>query len=480
MGTPNLTDRGLRIYATSGILRLSLSLSGAPNLTLSYRVIRSLVLAALTFAAVPANAQVAEPAPGPDGGATGQSPQAQPSPENVQVEELRRQLEVLAAEVEKLRSGEPEEVELSDERRRALGLAPSAAGVYRRASPGVSFAGYGEMLLENFNSGNESGAGGAPTTRFDFLRAVLYAGYRFTDRFLFNSEIEVEHGNEIFVEFAYVDYLINENLSLRGGLLLLPVGLVNEFHEPNVFLGAKRPETEQRIIPSTWRENGAGLVGTFGMVNVRAYVTNGMNGAGFTSAGLRGGRQRGVQARAANMAFSGRADVTPVPGVLAGVALYHGGSGQEQVVFNGERLDLDTTIAEVHGLVQMRGLDVRGLFARASVDDAGPASIALRLPLAAPIAERMQGGYLQVGYNVLSQISSNVAVTPYVRYEKVDTQHRVPSLFVRDPTRDGDFTTLGLEVKPIPNVVVKADYQWITNAANTGRNQVNVNLGYSF
>jgi hypothetical protein len=146
----------------------------------------------------------------------------------------------------------------------------------------VSFAGYGEMLLENFNSANESGAGGAPTTRLDLLRAVLYAGYRFTDKFLFNSEIEVEHGNEIFVEFAYVDYLINENLSLRGGLLLLPVGLVNEFHEPNVFLGAKRPETEQRIISSTWRENGAGLVASFGIVNLRAYLTNGMNGVGFT------------------------------------------------------------------------------------------------------------------------------------------------------------------------------------------------------
>ena len=297
---------------------------------------------------------------------------------------------------------------------------------------------------------------------------------------MFNSEIEVEHGNEIFVEFAYVDYLINDNLSLRGGLLLLPIGLVNEFHEPNVFFGAKRPETEQRIIPTTWRENGAGLIASFGMVNVRAYLTNGLNGAGFTSAGLRGGRQRGVQARAANMAFSGRFDVTPVPGLIAGVGLYTGGSGQEQVVLAGEQIDLHTTVAEVHGQVQIRGFDIRGLFAQATVDDAGAASLALRLPLTAPIAETMEGGYVQVGYNVLSQIDTNIALTPYVRYEQVDTQHGVPPGFVRDLTRDGDFTTLGVEVKPIPNVVLKADYQWITNAADTGRNQVNVNLGYSF
>src|SRR5688572_580345 len=342
-----------------------------------------LTLILLLLAAAPAIAQQAAADPAPAGGA-----QAGPA----QVEELRRRLDVLAAEVERLRSGEPEQVELTEAQRRALGLAPSAARTYRRASQGISFAGYGEMLAENFARENESGAGGAPTTRVDFLRAVLYTGYRFNDRFLFNSEIEVEHGNEIFVEFAYVDYLANDNLTFRGGLLLIPLGLVNEFHEPNVFFGARRPETEQRIIPSTWRENGGGILGSAGPVNFRAYVTNGFNGAGFTSAGLRGGRQRGVQARAANLAFSGRVDVTPVPGIFAGVGFYNGGSGQEQVVLNGERLDLGTTVAEVHGQAQMRGFDVRALFARSTLDEAGDASLALRLPTTAPLAETMLGG----------------------------------------------------------------------------------------
>ena len=404
--------------------------------------------------------------------------QPQQGPESI--EELRRRLDILAAEVERLRSGEPDTIELSDDRRRALGLAPSAAATYRRKSEGVAFAGYGEMLLENFSAESESGAGGAPTTRLDFLRAVLYAGYRFNERFLFNSEIEVEHANEIFVEFAYVDYVLNNHLNLRGGLLLLPLGLVNEFHEPNVFIGARRPETEQRIIPSTWRENGGGVLGAYGPVNFRAYVTNGFNGAGFTSAGLRGGRQRGVQARAANMAFSGRVDVTPVPGVSGGVGVYDGGSGQEQVVLDGERLDVGTTVAEVHVQAQVRGFDIRGLFARATVNEAGEASRALRLAANAPIAERMDGGYVQAGYNLLSQTRYTMAVTPYVRYEQVDTQSRVPTGFTRDLTRDGEFTTFGVDFKPIPNVVLKTDYQWITNASRTGRSQFNMNLGYAF
>ena len=446
---------------------------------------RSIAVLAFLMFALPAAARQAstDTASGPSTPAASEAAStddAASTQQATQIDELRRRVDVLAAEVEKLRSGEPEQQDLSDERRRALGVAPSAAAIYRRASQGVSIAGYGEMLLENFNSTSESGARNAPTTRLDFLRAVVYTGYRFNDRFLFNSEIEVEHANEIGVEFAYVDYVATENLTLRGGMMLLPLGLVNEFHEPTVFVGARRPETEQRILPSTWRENGAGILATFGMINGRAYVTNGFNGGGFTSAGLRGGRQKGASARAANLAFSGRLDVTPTPGVFGGVGVYTGGSGQEQVVFNGERLALGTTIAEVHGQAQARGIDFRTLFARSTVDDAGDASRALRLATTAPIAETMQGGYVQLGYNVLSQFNTPLSLMPFFRYEHVDTQHRVPAGFTRDLSRAGDFKTLGVELKPIPNVVLKTDYQRVTNEAGTGRNQFNVSLGYAF
>ena len=172
--------------------------------------------------------------------------------------------------------------------------------------------------------------------------------------------------------------------------------------------------------------------------------------------------------------------MTPVPGIFAGVGLYNGGSGQEQLTVSGDRLDVGTTVAEAHAQVQMRGFDLRGLFARASVDEAGAASRALNLSTTAPIAERMQGGYVQAGYNVLSQFTTTIAVTPYLRYEQIDTQHRVPDGFTRDLSRDGVLKTLGVELKPIPNIVVKTDYQWITNEAGTGRNQFNVNLGYAF
>ncbi len=426
---------------------------------------------------VPPDVNVApREAPPPDH----QRPAAVDEDDDVDLEELQRRVDVLAEEVERLRSGEVQEVELTDDDRRALGLAPSAAATYARGR-GVSIAGYGEMLYEHFGSENEAGRPTGKGAQLDFLRAIIYAGYRFNDKFLFNSEIEVEHANEVFVEFAYVDYLVRENFGIRGGLLLHPMGLVNEFHEPTVFLGAERPVTEQHIIPSTWRENGGGLHGSVDRVAFRAYVLNGLDATGFSSRGIRGGRQKGSKTRASHMAFTGRVDVTPTPGVFLGASLYTGGSGQGQIEVDGRNVDVRTTIVDLHGQAQMRGLDLRGLYARADIDEAAELNQALGLTGGQGVAELMQGGYVQVGYDVLSQVSAGgVALTPYVRHERVDTQARMPAGFERSLSTDNTFTTVGLEVKPIPNVVVKVDHAWVSNDAGTGVNQFNVNLGYAF
>ena len=391
------------------------------------------------------------------------------------IEELQRRLDLLAAEVERLRSGEEVQPVSVDDARR-LGLAPSAASTYGQAR-GVSIAGYGEMLFENYADENEGGAATGQTTKADFLRAIIYAGYRFNDKFLFNSEIEIEHADEIYVEFAYLDYQATDNIGVRGGMLLAPMGLVNEFHEPTVFLGAERPVTEQRIIPSTWRENGAGIYGAFDRVSFRAYVMNGFDGLEFSSKGVRGGRQKGNKAKATSMAFTGRVDVTPTPGVFVGASLYTGDSGQGQVMVDGAEYGVRTTIFDLHGAAQVRGLDVRGLFARAHLDDAAQ----LNQLLGKGVGERMQGAYIQVGYDLLSQTNSaGVALTPYVRYEQVDTQDRVPEGLSRSLSTDNTYLTAGIELKPISNIVVKVDHAWVSNDAETGVNQFNVSMGYAF
>jgi uncharacterized small protein (DUF1192 family) len=393
--------------------------------------------------------------------------------QEVDVEELERRIDLLAEELERLRSGESAN-EVSIDQARALGLAPSAAATYAIDS-GVSIAGYGEALYENYASDR--------TTQFDFLRAILYAGYRFNDKFLFNSEIEVEHAKEIFVEFAYVDYLATPNFGLRAGMLMIPMGLVNEFHEPTVFIGAERPVTENRIIPTTWRENGGGVYGAFDNVAFRAYVVNGFNGSAFSSGGLRGGRQKGGKALADDMAFTGRLDITPIPGAFFGASFYTGGSGQSQVMDDsGRTYGVRTNIFDVHAQVQARGVDFRALFAQAGLDDTSMLNQVLGLEGKSGVAEKMQGGYVQFGYDLLSQVpaAGGVGLTPYLRYEKVDTHTALAAGFTRDPGRNNTYTTLGIELKPIPNIVLKVDHMWVDNSVDSGVNQFNVSVGYAF
>lgn len=403
---------------------------------------------------------------------------------SAELDEIRRQLGVLAEELEKLRSGEEETEEVTDARRRSLGLGPAAASVYGRKH-GVSLAGYGEMLYENFADETESSSASGKTDQLDFLRAVVYFGYRFTDRAVFNSEVEFEHastgsGGEASVEFAYVDYQLNDWLSLRGGMLLLPMGLVNEYHEPTVYLGARRPLTESLILPSTWRENGFGVVGRAGMFDYRAYVVNGFNAGGFSSSGLRGGRQKGAAAKMRSPSFVGRLDFSPTAGFLVGGSFYAGESGAFSSA--NPTLDVATRIGELHCVYTMHGIDMRALYARASLSDVATLNAALKLTGNSSVGEKLEGAYIQAGYDVLSRTShaGRMHLTPYVRYESINTQGEVPAGFETNPAREQTVTTAGVEFRPISPLVVKWDFQSIGNKASSGVNQWNISLGYTF
>jgi uncharacterized coiled-coil protein SlyX len=402
-----------------------------------------------------------------------------------ELEEIRRQLAILAEEMEKMRSGE-EVAPLEESRRRSLGLGPSASTIYTKKQ-GVSFAGYGEMLYENFPSLNDAGQAADENDKFDFVRAIVYLGYRFNDRFLFNSEIEFEHGSteqggSVSVEFAHVDFLMNDTTTIRGGMVLIPMGFLNEFHEPTVFLGAKRTETESFILPSTWRENGAGIVGRSGMFDYRAYVVNGFNASGFDAEeGLREGKQDGAEANIGTPSFVGRVDATPAAGLLVGGSLYAGNSNAfdapEPVDFK-----VRTTITEAHAEYKGGPLQFRALFAHASLNHVADLNRLLAKTAEESVGESLNGGYLQAGYNLLagSSTAENSSLTPYIRFEKINTQSSVPSGFEKDPAQDRTIWTFGAEYHPIFNVVIKADYQQISNQAGTGLNQFNIGMGYSF
>jgi hypothetical protein len=411
------------------------------------------------------------------------APAAAQEPDTTDIEHIRAQVEAITRELEELRLGRDVVVEADSA---AQGFGPAASKVYR-VRQGVSVGGYGEVLYENFDGSQQDGVASEAIDRLDALRAVVYVGYKFTDKLLFNSEIEFEHGStagegSVSAEFAYLDYRLSPQFGLRGGLLLAPMGFINEIHEPPTFLGTRRPETERQIIPSTWRESGIGVFGSFGDLSYRAYVINGFDAAGFSAAGVRGGRQNGSEASARNFGGVGRLDYTSVLGFNLGSSAYIGNSGQGATLPSdpGRTVAASTFIWEGHAEYKAKGFDLRGLLAVARVGDAALVNELNGLAADGSVGERMLGWYVQAGYDVLRGSRSTHQLTPYVRYEELNTQHRVPAGFASSPANDRRLVTLGAMWKPIPNVSLKTDYQLTSNEAETGVNQLNVNLGYLF
>lgn len=390
--------------------------------------------------------------------------------------ELERRLEVLAGEIEKLKIGEA--AASADET--GYGFGPAASKIYR-TERGLSVGGYGEVLYQNFDSERDDNAASGKTDTFDLLRGVLYFGYKFNDRWLLNSEIEYEHaGGEVSVEFAYIDYLWRPQANVRAGLLLVPMGFINELHEPTVFLGANRPDVERLIIPTTWRENGFGLFGDAGPFTYRAYVVNGFRGAGFTASGLRGGRQKGNQAKAEDLAWVGRLDFTGIPGLLVGGSAYLGDSGQDLTTAAGKDIALGTRILEAHLEWRWRGLELRALGVQAELDDVADLNQALKFTGNQSVGESLKGHYLQLGYDVLAGRGGEQAFIPYARWEAYNTQDEVPGGFAANPANDVETLTFGFAYKPVDQIVFKVDHQKIDNEAGTGTDQFNVLLGWIF
>ncbi|NRA98075.1 MAG: hypothetical protein HRU14_17910, partial [Planctomycetes bacterium] len=300
------------------------------------------------------------------------------------IAKLERTVAVLAEELERARIATAIPENEDAEMLARFGRAPGASKVYDLAH-GVSIGGYGEGFYRKLVDDD-----GDSKDRADLLRLVLYTGYKFTDDIIFNAEIEFEHattastqsssGGSVSVEFAQLDFMWKDWANIRAGLLLVPMGFINQVHEPPFYFGVNRPEVERRIIPTTWRENGVGLFGTVAeQVSYEAYVINGLNAAGFDPSGLRDGRQKGNRALAEDLALVAKVEWFPLPELLVGGSIYHGKSGQNQNIdvsegtgFDAYQVDIPqtpTTIWEVHAQYVNRSFYARSLFTMADIGD---------------------------------------------------------------------------------------------------------------
>jgi hypothetical protein len=392
------------------------------------------------------------------------------------VSELERKVDALTRKTERLESGAVPDTTIPVPR---SGVAPAR----------VSIGGYGEMLLERFDHERQDGTGAGRPTQIDFVRNVLEVGYRFDDRLRFDSGIELEHAaaggaaaGRVALEFACLDWALRCELGIRAGMLLVPVGLVNEWHEPPDRIGARRPDVEQRIIPTTWRAIGAGLFGELPVgLAYRAYLTEGLDASRFSAAdGIRDGRQDGSEARAVNPAFSGRLDWIGTPGLRVGVSAYTGDSWQAAQPASGG-LEPQVTLADLHARFDWRGLKARSVFVRGWLDDAGDLSDALGLTGSARLGQSFWGYYVETTYDVLplAYPGTPYGLLPYARFERTDTQDDVPA-GIEDPANDRTTLTTGLAFKPHPNVVLEVDHEQRRNQARTGVGQWNAAIGYRF
>ena len=322
-------------------------------------------------------------------------------------------------------------------------------------------------------------------TAVDFHRFVLMIGHSFSDRLKFWSEVEVEHAfveggeptGEVAVEQAYVDLLINRRLNLRAGMVLVPVGIQNERHEPPTFNGVERTFVDSVIVPTTWRDTGIGLFGDLGRgFSYRAYVVPGLNAAEFSAdEGIAGGRQQGSRADASDPAVTGRLEFRRA-GLTAGASLWRGGSG-----FGLIRLDIETPTVGVSSLDARyrRGRhELRGQWSMVNIGAAADLNRALQSQSgnSPNIASRLMGAYAEAATRVSPNAWAHEVVV-FGRYEKFDTQNQMPAGFLPLEEFQRSAWVAGATYYPDPDVAFKVDYVRERNKSSVVQAPWQINLG---
>jgi hypothetical protein len=390
---------------------------------------------------------------------------------------LEQQVQYLSDELEMQGAYEPSELERQN---------PYESSDIDGAAGGLMFGGYGEIHAA-FEENGES--------VFDIHRLVMYVGYEFADWIVLNSEVELEHafvadsqgtnssaahGGEISIEQLYVDFLLADAFNVRAGRMLAPLGIINQNHEPTLFLGVERPNVDKYIIPTTWSVDGIGAFGApAGWVSYQAGVVGGLDGSQFSAdGGVRGGR---IKERSGlnDPAVTGRIDLYPIDTqeLRLGVSGYYGGTDNAN---KGGASGAENTFTMYSGDFEydISRFRFRGVVAHGSHSD--PQN------LPAGTGEAIFGWYLEGGVSVMPESwkkgkMEQADIQPFVRYEEYDTQHEVTAGTVKDGANDRTDITVGINFPLTQQLVLKADYQFKHNEAVTDPNNVfNLGMGWAF
>lgn len=319
----------------------------------------------------------------------------------------------------------------------------------------------------------------------DVHRLIMLLGYKFNDKVQFVSEIEYEHVKEVYVEQAFLQVKLNDYLNFRGGLLLTPMGIVNEYHEPTTFNGVERPLVDKYIAPTTWREIGFGVQGNIlpASLKYQLYLTNGfasyVDGSAKLSGknGLRKGRQKGAESFISSPNLSGKVEYYGVRGLNIGVSGYFGKT--QSTLYDGIDKDDDianaTADSSVVG-VTMLGVDAR--YNRAGFQFRGQYYISSLTNTKEyneftgdgvtpnDLGSSMTGFYVEAGYNVLKSANTiKSELIPFIRYEGYNTHSSVEDIISKNDAYNVSVITTGLTWKLTEKAALKTDLQFIKSEA---------------
>ena len=348
-----------------------------------------------------------------------------------QVKELQEMTQTLTDETSDLKTGF--NYATVDETKAYKGLGPAASKVYYSKSP-LSVGGYGETYISNTNKADGTSAAETQVKRF-----ITYFGYKFSDNIVLNTEIEYEGGgldaagggDEVIVEFMYLDFLINNNFNVRLGNMLVPMGLINEQHEPTLYATVQRPKTSYYVLPTTWHESGVMIYGNVmnGLEYKAALITALQPNDAGGDKWLRKGRGGSFIVEQPKPAGVLRVDYTAINGLLAGASVYN---------------DADILMWDAHVDYRTNGARLYGAYAQTT-----------RSSAVATQVKEANGGYLNASYDVLTLASMDFKAPIFVQYEKLSPQAKRADGTSGDATQN---VSMGVNFFPHPQVVLKADY----------------------
>ena len=338
----------------------------------------------------------------------------------------------------------------------------------------LTIGGYGQIDYNQILDKDSYNNGG-----LDVHRLVLMFGYKFSAKTQFITEIELEHVEEVYVEQAFLQHEILPWLKLRGGLMLIPMGIINEYHEPSSFNGVERPNLDKYIVPTTWREIGAGFTGTFPSAGLsyQIYLINGFkgydDGAKLNGAsGFRSGRQKGAESiiHSPNLTF--KINYFGLPGLQLGLSGYTGKTqstlygaiekSDSQAIASADSAVVALSMVGVDARYQLGGMQLRGQANLGIVSNSSSYNEFTGSDLGSSIG----GWYLEISYDLLhSSERIESGLIPFIRYENYNTQATTETPTIANPAYRRSDLTLGLGWKLAAGAMLKADFQWFGNKA---------------